>query len=114
MIDNCKLGKNVKIPHPDLVNLYSCEIGDDSFIGPFVEITSGVKIGKRCRIQSHSFICAGVIIEDDVFIGAHTIILKGSKIGKGSVIGAGSVVSKDIPEGQIWAGNPIRYIKDID
>ena len=78
MIRNCKLGKNVKIPHPDLVNLYECEIGDDSFIAPFVEITSGVKIGKNCRIQSHSFICNGVIIEDDVFIG-HGVMFTNDK-----------------------------------
>lgn len=78
MIKNCKIGKNVQIPHPDLVNLYSCEIGDNSFIGPFVEITSGVKIGKNCRIQSHSFICNGVIIEDDVFIG-HGVIFTNDK-----------------------------------
>jgi acetyltransferase-like isoleucine patch superfamily enzyme len=69
MIKNCKLGRNVKIPFPDLVNLYGCEIGNNSFIGPFVEITRGVIIGKNCRIQSHSFICGGVIIGNDVFIG---------------------------------------------
>jgi acetyltransferase-like isoleucine patch superfamily enzyme len=69
MIKNCKLGRNVKIPFPDLVNLYGCEIGNNSFIGPFVEITRGVIIGKNCRIQSNSFICGGVIIGNDVFIG---------------------------------------------
>lgn len=69
MIKNCKVGRNVKIPFPDLVNLYGCEIGNNSFVGPFVEITRGVIIGKNCRIQSHSFICGGVIIGNDVFIG---------------------------------------------
>jgi acetyltransferase-like isoleucine patch superfamily enzyme len=63
------MGKNVKIPFPDLVNLYECEIGDNTFIGPFVEIQKGVVIGKRCRIQSHAFICEGVTIGDDCFIG---------------------------------------------
>jgi len=69
MIRDCKIGKNVKIPFPELVNLYECRIGDGCFIGPFVEIQKNVKIGKRCRIQSHSFICEGVTIEDGVFIG---------------------------------------------
>ncbi len=73
MIRKCKIGKGVKIPFPQLVNLYECEIGDDSFIGPFVEIQKGAVIGKRCRIQSHSFICEGVDIGDDVFIG-HGVI----------------------------------------
>ena len=69
MIRECKIGKNVKIPFPDLVNLYECEIGDNSFIGPFVEIQKGVIIGKDSRIQSHAFICEGVIIGDSVFVG---------------------------------------------
>src|SRR5438093_9101738 len=63
------LGQNVTIFHPELVNLYGCTIGDDSQIGPFVEIQSGVDIGKRCKIQSHSFICEGVTIENEVFVG---------------------------------------------
>ncbi len=69
MICNCKIGKGVKIPYPELVNLYECNIGDGSFVGPFVEIQKGAVIGKRCRIQSHSFICEGTAIGDDVFIG---------------------------------------------
>lgn len=70
MIDaDVKLGERVKIFNPDLVNLFGCEIGDDSFVGPFVEITRGVKIGRRCLIQSHSFLCDSVTLEDDVFVG---------------------------------------------
>ena len=131
-IKNCKLGRNVKIPHPDLVNLYGCEIGSGSFIGPFVEITRGVIIGKNCRIQSHSFICGGVIIGNDVFIG-HGVTFTNDKfpkvnnkdwkmektlvgnntsigsnatilpvrIGKNVLIGAGTVVTKDVPDNTI-------------
>ena len=73
MIRKCKVGKNVKIPFLDLVNLYECRIGDNTFIGPFVEIQKGAVIGKRCRIQSHAFICEGVTIGDDCFIG-HGVI----------------------------------------
>lgn len=69
MIRDCKIGKNVKIPYPELVNLYECRIGDGSFIGPFVEIQKGVEIGRRCRIQSHCFICEGVALGNDVFVG---------------------------------------------
>lgn len=70
MIDsNVKLGKNVRIFNQDLVNIFDCQIGDDTFIGPFVEITRGVRIGKKCKIESHSFICTAVHIEDDVFVG---------------------------------------------
>lgn len=64
-----QLGQNVRIFHPDLVNLYGCTIGDDTQLGPFIEIQGGVSIGKRCKIQSHSFICEGVTIEDGVFVG---------------------------------------------
>ncbi len=80
-IKNCKLGKNVKIPFPDLVNLYGCEIGTGSFIGPFCEITRGVIIGKNCRIQSHSFICGGVILGNSVFIG-HGVTFTNDKFPK--------------------------------
>lgn len=132
MIKNCKIGKNVKIPHPKLVNLYGCTIGDNSFIGPFVEITEGVVIGKNCRIQSHSFICKGVTLGNDVFIG-HGVMFTNDKhpkannkkwklektyigngvsigsnatilpvnIGKNVLIGAGTVVTKDIEDGNI-------------
>ncbi|MDO8657681.1 MAG: acyltransferase [Candidatus Levybacteria bacterium] len=72
-IRNVSLGKNVKIY--DYVNLYECEIEDNAMIGTFVEIQKGVKIGKRCRIQSHSFLCEGVTIEDDVFIGHGVVFI---------------------------------------
>lgn len=64
-----ELGKDVKIFHPDLVNLYGCRIGDETKVGTFVEIQAGAKVGKRCKISSHSFICEGVTIEDEVFVG---------------------------------------------
>jgi UDP-2-acetamido-3-amino-2,3-dideoxy-glucuronate N-acetyltransferase len=70
MIDSdVKLGRNVKIFAPELVNLFGCEIGDETFVGPFVEITCGVVVGRNCKIESHSFLCDGVTLEDDVFIG---------------------------------------------
>jgi len=142
MIKNVKLGKNVKIPHPNLVNLYGCEIGSGSFIGPFVEITSGVIIGKNCRIQSHSFICGGVILGNDVFIGhgvmftndkhpkannkdwkmEKTFVGDGSsigsnstilpvRIGKNVLIGAGTVVSKDVADNIIVYSSYIKTEK---
>ena len=67
--DTTKLGANVKIYHPDQVNLYGCTIGDDSRIGSFVEIQKNASVGSRCKISSHSFICEGVVIEDEVFVG---------------------------------------------
>src|SRR5437660_4357403 len=68
-INDARLGKNVKIFHPDQVNLYGCEIGDDTKIGSFVEIQKNARIGARCKVSSHSFVCEGVTIEDEVFIG---------------------------------------------
>lgn len=67
--DTTRLGQNVKIFHPDLVNLYGCHIGDETKVGTFVEIQKGAVIGSRCKISSHTFICEGVIVEDEVFIG---------------------------------------------
>jgi len=67
--DSVKLGEGVRIPQPELVNLYGCIIGDQTVIGAFVEIQSGAEIGSRCKISSHSFICEGVTIEDEVFVG---------------------------------------------
>lgn len=67
--DRTRLGRDVRIPHAGLVNLYGCEIGDESRIGTFVEIQKDVRVGARCKISSHSFLCSGVILEDEVFIG---------------------------------------------
>lgn len=67
--DNVTLGRNVVIPHPQLVNLYGCEVGDDTKIGAFVEIQKGARIGARCKVSSHSFVCEGVTLEDEVFVG---------------------------------------------
>jgi acetyltransferase-like isoleucine patch superfamily enzyme len=143
-----RLGEGVRL-HA-FVNLYGCEIGDESRIGCFVEIQKGVKIGARCKISSHSFICEGVTLEDGVFIGhgvmfandrhpravgmdgelltdgdwemLPTLVRKGASIGSGStilggieigehaMIGAGSVVTKDVPAHATVAGNPARRI----
>jgi acetyltransferase-like isoleucine patch superfamily enzyme len=143
------LGRDVRIYA--FVNLYGCEIGDESRVGTFVEIQRGVSVGKRCKIQSHTFICEGVVIEDEVFVGHNvnfindkfpqatnadgslqteadwslqaTHVRKGASIGTGSVIlggvtigeraivGAGSVVTKDVAPNTIVAGNPARIIR---
>jgi len=144
-ISDVEFGKNVVIVEP--VNLYACIIGDNTFIGPFVEIQKGVKIGKNCRIQSHSFICElvtignncfishGVMFINDMFsigrpaggdkklwvstdignsvsIGTNATILP-VKITDNTVIGAGSVVTKNITEPGIYAGNPARKLRDL-
>ena len=101
-----RLGNNVVIHHPELVNLYGCEIGDDSRIGPFVEIQAGARVGRRCKISSHSFLCAGVTLEDDVFIGHGVMFVNDRRpradspdwqlepvlVKRGASIGSGAVV----------------------
>ena len=149
-----KLGLKVNIFHPDLVNLYGCIIGDETKIGAFVEIQKNAVIGKRCKISSHTFICEGVKVEDEVFIGhgvmftndlyprattedgglqseanwevigtlvkkrasigSNVTILAGATIGENAIIGAGSVVTKDVPDKTIIAGNPARIIGTTD
>ena len=141
MIKDCKLGDNVKIPYSDLVNLYGCEIGDNTFVGPFVEIQKGVKIGVDCKIESHTFICEGVEIGNKVFVGHGVMFINdrypkvfdedwkvertfvkdnasiGSNvtvfpvsIGRSSLIGAGSVVTKDVGDFERVVGNPAKVI----
>lgn len=144
-----KLGSGVRIF--SFVNLYGCEIGDESKIGTFVEIQKGAKIGRRCKISSHTFICEGVTIEDEVFIGhgvmftndmfpratnpdgspqtaadwkclptlvkkgaaigSNATLLCGITIGEGAVVGAGAVVTKDVPPGMVVAGNPAKVLR---
>jgi acetyltransferase-like isoleucine patch superfamily enzyme len=148
---NVKLGRNVRLF--GFANLYGCELGDDVKVGPFVEIQKGVKIGNRCKISSHSFLCEGVTLEDDVFIGHNvtftndrfpratngngqlqteadwnclsTLVKRGASIGSGvtllcgitigenALIGAGSVVIRDVPSDTVVAGNPARTIRAL-
>ncbi len=147
-----KLGRHVRLYA--FVNLYGCEIGDETRIGTFVEIQKGAKIGCRVKISSHSFLCEGVTIEDEVFvghgvtfindiyprattntgvpqteadwqclstvvkrgasIGSNVTILGGVTIGEEAIVGAGSVVTHDVPPRTIVAGNPARVIRHLD
>jgi UDP-2-acetamido-3-amino-2,3-dideoxy-glucuronate N-acetyltransferase len=144
-----KLGQRVKIFA--FTNLYGCSVGDDTKIGTFVEIQKGARVGARCKVSSHTFVCEGVNIEDEVFIGHgvtfindrfpratntdgqlqteadwkcdSTLVKKGASIGSGAtilcgvtigekaIVGAGSVVTKDVPPGAIVAGNPARVLR---
>ena len=148
---NVKLGQRVKVFA--FTNLYGCEIGDDVKIGTFVEIQKGARVGNRCKISSHSFICEGVTLKDEVFIGhgvtfindrfpratdtdgrpqteadwscVPTTVKRGASIGSGAtilcgvaigeraIVGAGSVVTKDVPDGAIVAGNPARVLRQV-
>ncbi len=147
-----ELGKGVQVYH--FANLYGCEIGDHSKIGTFVEIQKGAKIGRRCKISSHTFICEGVTIEDDVFVGHNvtftndtfpravtedgrmqtdldwicvpTLVKRGASIGSGAtllagitigenaIVGAGAVVTKDVPPNVIVVGNPARVMRRLE
>jgi acetyltransferase-like isoleucine patch superfamily enzyme len=146
-----KLGKGVKLSK--FINLYGCEIGDDTKIGAFVEIQKNASVGRRCKISSHTFVCEGVTIEDNVFIGhgvtfindsyprattadgelqteadwgvEKTVVKRGASIGSGStilskvvigenaIVGAGSVVTRDVPANTIVAGNPAKILRPV-
>jgi acetyltransferase-like isoleucine patch superfamily enzyme len=147
-----KLGNNIKFSH--FINLYGCEVGDETKIGAFVEIQKNAKVGSRCKISSHTFICEGVTIEDEVFVGHNvtfvndsfpratsrtgalqteqdwkvevTLVKKGASIGSGAtilasvvigenaLIGAGCVVTRDVPANAIMVGNPGKVVRHLE
>jgi acetyltransferase-like isoleucine patch superfamily enzyme len=146
-----KIGKDVKLSQ--FINMYGCEIGDETKIGAFVEIQKNSSVGRRCKISSHTFVCEGVTIEDNVFVGhgvtfvndsyprattpegglqteadwhvEKTLVKRGASIGSGStilanltigenaIVGAGSVVTRDVPANVIVAGNPAKVLRSI-
>ena len=98
------LGRDVKIFHPDLVNLYGCSIGDETKIGSFVEIQKNVSVGARCKISSHSFLCEGVAIEDEVFIG-HGVMFINDRVPRATAAGGGLQTEED------WTVVPTRICR---
>jgi acetyltransferase-like isoleucine patch superfamily enzyme len=150
--DDVKLGQDVRLS--SFINLYGCEVGDETKIGAFVEIQKNAIVGKRCKISSHTFVCEGVVIEDNVFIGhgvvfindsypratasdgnlqteadwkvERTIVKKGASIGSGAtilsrisigesaIVGAGAVVTKNVPPNAIVAGNPAKVLRFVE
>ncbi len=150
---DCDIAPDARIFQPELVNLYGCSIGSETRIGPFVEIQSGCVVGARCKVSSHSFLCEGVTLEDEVFVGhgvmftndlfpasttpdgslkggddwecapvlvregaalgSNATILAGITIGSHALVGAGAVVTRDVPDFAIVAGNPARVVGDV-
>jgi UDP-2-acetamido-3-amino-2,3-dideoxy-glucuronate N-acetyltransferase len=146
LLDDVQFGENVVVQ--SFTNLYGCRIGDGTQVGPFVEIQRGVVVGERCKIQSHAFLCSGVELADEVFVGhgvifindkfprattsegllqteedwallrtvverratlgSGAIVLGGVRIGEGALVGAGAVVTQDVPPGKTVVGNPAR------